>query len=156
MVPTPPSFILYRPEFSYNWKTRRIKTNISVLANGFYDIATVHGQKGRLGQVSVNFDSQTALRLYVELDNQIIVNHTPADIETTGAGKLAIEIPNGLLSLLQTTKSAANNYSISFMGHLLPLDFDRRMVIKIFNDTTSAVDFQALYAIWGILGRCIY
>lgn len=156
MVPTPPTFILTRPEYRYNWKTRRIKTNISVLANGFYDIAAVQGQKGRLGQISVNFDSQTALRLYIELDNQIIVNHTPEDVEDTGPGDLAIEIPNGLLSLLQTTKSAANNYSISFMGHLLPLDFDRRLVIKIFNDTASAVDFQALYAIWGILGRCQY
>jgi hypothetical protein len=103
-------YLMLRP------KANIIKGATSVKAAGDYQIANVDGQSGRLFQVNVNMASQTALRLVIALDNKRIVNHTPEDIEDTGAGDLAIEIPNGLLSVIQTTKSAASNYAIAFIS----------------------------------------
>lgn len=137
----------------YRLKANIIKTATSVPANGSYKLASVSGQMGKLGQVSVNMASQTALRLIVDLDNERIVNHTPEDIEDTGAGDLALEIPNAFDSLLRTTKSAASNYSMSFMGYLFNAEFKNRLDVDIVNDTTSAVNFQAAWAVWKILRR---
>ncbi len=135
----------------YSWRTNIKKSDITVPEGGTYKIASVNGQKGRLGQVSVNLDSQTAIRLVIETDHKRLVNHTPEDVEDTGAGDMAFEIPNALTSLLQTTKSAANNYSISFMGHLIKCDFRNSLEVYLVNDSSGDVDLHALYAIWGIL-----
>ena len=145
-----PPFSIKYP--TYHWTANIIKTNKSVTAGGFFNVVSINGQSGRLGQVNVNLDSQTALRLQIERDGRYIVNHTPEDIEDTGAGDLALEIPNAINSILQTTKSASNNYAMAFMGHLLPCDFKNSLDVRIINDSSSAVDIQALYAIWGILG----
>lgn len=145
----PPFF----PSSCYRLQANIIKAQTSVNANGSYKLASVNGQAGKLGQVSVNLDSQTAIRMVVDLDNERIVNHTPGDIEKTGAAALALEIPNAFDSLLRTTKSASNNYSMSFMAYLVGGEFQNRLKVDLVNDTTSAVVFQAAWVVWGILRR---
>jgi len=137
----------------YRWDANIIKTQTAIAANGSYKLISINGQDGRLGQVSVNLASQTAVRLVVDVDGARLVNHTSEDVEDTGAGDLALEIPNAFDSLLRTTKSASTNYALTFMAHLIKLDFKTRCDVNLINDTTSAVNLQAAWAIWGILRR---
>lgn len=144
--------IFYAPE-KYRSEANILKTQTSILANGSYKLVSINGQAGKLGQVSANLDSQTAIRLVIIVDGAMLVNHTPADVEGTGSGKLALEIPNAFDSFLRTTKSASNNYAITFMPQFFPVDFQNRCEVNLINDTTSAVDLQAAYALWAILRR---
>ncbi|MHA2064615.1 MAG: hypothetical protein ACXABY_09570 [Candidatus Thorarchaeota archaeon] len=150
---TKPSPDLFFPNGIMRWRANILKTNKSVPLSGRYEVINVSGQPGLLGQITANLASQTSVRLQVEVDNRFLVNHTPADVEGTGAGKLALEIPNAVGSILQTTKSAASNYSISFIGIGQGIPFEKSCLAHLINDTATAVDVQALYATWAVLGR---
>lgn len=145
----PPFF----PSSCYRLKANIIKNTVSILANGSYKLASVNGQPGKLGQVSVNLASHTAVRLVVDLDNERIVNHTPANVEETGEAGLALEIPNAFDSLLRTTKSSGSNRALSFMAYLMGGEFDHRLEVGLFNDSISAVNLNAGWAVWGLLRR---
>jgi hypothetical protein len=148
--PSPPLFLA---DSFYRWRSKRLKAAVSVPANGHYWLFSVNGQRGKIGQISVNLADQTSLKLVLAVANRRILDHTPANIEDTGAGDLALEIPNAQSSILCTTKSAASNYAISFMGHLINLGFDRKADCWVQNDTGTAVNIQAAYVLWAILGR---
>ena len=152
MVPNPSSLSFYGHD-KYRWQANIIKRVIAIAANGSYKLISVNGQDGRLGQVSVNLASQTAVRLVVDVDSARLVNHSPANVEETGTAGLALEIPNAFDSLLRTTKSSGSNRALTFMAHLIQLDFENRLEVNLVNDTTSAVNLNAAWAVWGILRR---
>lgn len=148
---SPPQFFRALPE--YRDKAKIIKSAIAIPGSTEYTLVRVNGQPGKLFYVHVNLEHNTGLQLVIEVDKQDIVRHTPSEIEGTGAGKLALEIPNAVADVLGTTKSASLNYAISFRAPAKGLDFDNALIVRVENIGTAEYDIQAGYVLFAIARR---
>lgn len=122
----------------------------TIVAGEEYPLLNIRSERGRLHQVSVNLSVATSAILVVKVDDSLLVNHDHDAIQNDGDGHLGLKVTQGYGSVLQTTRSTASNYAMSFYAPSLGISFKRELDIYIKNASSASITLQGAYVLYDI------